>query len=66
MAHLAVPFLEGLLKTANYSTRALVAEALYSITSVRYVWKTANEKARQDRELRESDEREKKWIAEHK
>ena len=64
-AQAAVPYLEDLLKTANGGTRAAVAEALYSITKVKYEWKTPKEKADFEEILRKSDEEIKRKTAEY-
>jgi hypothetical protein len=63
-AQAAVPYLQDLLKTGSYSARAKVAEALHSITNERYEWKTPDEKALYEQELKASEEEFKKKRAE--
>lgn len=62
-AQAAIPELEGLLKTGKAHTRAAAAEALYSITKVKYEWKTPEEKANFEKILKEADEEFKKKRA---
>jgi hypothetical protein len=61
----AIPVLEELLRTGNADTRASAAAALYRMTKVKYEWRTPEEKAAFEEELRESDERMKRKATEY-